>query len=375
MRKRVMKITAGLAAMLLVILGLAGLDYLVNDDRKEDPVTRNVQPEQKDSYNQYGLPLDTELSEQPFYEDEVYIYYTDRLLKKFQYKELYMEDAAVIMQNLQSVIPEDVNQYFMPIPERIIWEEGYQEQKDSYHEFLEKAESILPDNVEFLDVLPILNEHSDEYLFFRTYNGWTARGAYYGSRMLCERMKIVPFELENYEVHMYNTFQGTDKQTVLLNQSQNTEIYHKLEGIPDDPLFYHLLPGSKNRAVRAKLVNNVEVTDKIQTISKSRTGESVFVGEEHQWVLAEGDAKSVEKEDKTAVVLCNANGQLIVPYLTGYYKQVYVINATNNEFSVDRFKLVFQEFDVSDFILVQNAEEFGDVSKSILLKKVHDMAE
>lgn len=374
MKKRVIKITAGLAAMLLVILGLAGLDYLVNEDRKEDPVTRNVQAAQKDSYNQYGLTLDTELADQPFYEDETYIYYTDRLLKKFQYKEKNLEDAAVIMKNLQSVIPETVNQFFMPIPDRIMWEEGYREQKGLYNDWLEKAKTVTPDKIEFLDVLPILNEHKNEYLFFRTDSEWTARGAYYGSVLFCERTGIEPIVLDGYEEYMYNTFQGTMKQEMLKAQENNSEIFTKVESIPDDPLFSYLIPGSKNRAIRTGRQNDWEGVDKIRTVSKSRPGNEMFIGNHYQWALAEGDAKDEIKGEQTALILCDANGKLMVPYLTSYYKQVYIINVTYNQFSVEQLKRIFREYEITDFIWAQSAIECGDVSKSILLKKIYDMS-
>lgn len=375
MKKRVIKIATVLVATLLVVLGLAVLDYLVNEGRKEDPVKRNVRTAQKDNYNQYGLTLDTELSDQPFYEDENYIYYTDRLLEKFQYKEKNLEDAAVIMKNLQSVIPETVDQFFMPIPDRIVFEEGYQEQKDLYNVWLEKAMTITLDKIEFLDVLPILNEHKNEYLFFRTDSEWTARGAYYGSVLFCERTGIEPIALEGYDEYMYNTFKGTDKQDVLIKQSHNTDIYARIEKIPEDPLFFYMLPGSKNRALQSDIKNGGEVIDRIQTVSKSRSGRTAFIGSRFQWTLAAGDEKDEDKKEKTALVLCDANGQIIVPFLTSYYKQVYVINTTYNKFSVEEFQDIFQEYDVSDFILVQSADEFGDISKSILLKKVYGMAE
>lgn len=373
MKNRVIKITAVLAAALLVVLGLAGLDYLVNEDRKADPVTRNSQLAEKDSYNQYGLTLNAELADQPFYEDASYIYYTDRILKKMQYKDINLENAAVILKQLQRLVPEDVNQYCIPIPNRIVWEEGNQEQKDLYHEFFEKVEAVIPERMELLDVLPILNEHNNEYLFFRTYSGWTARGAYYGSVLLCENMEVEPVDLSGYEEHMYNTFQGTDKQEGLITQSQNAELYKKIEAIPEDPLFFYLLPEGKNEALRVTNKNGTEAADKIRTVSKSRVGETAFIGSEYQWALAEGDRKDDDKKEHTALIICDRNGQLLVPYLTSYYKQVYVINSVYNQFSVEQFQEIFQKYDVSDVILAQSADMFGEVPVKSFLENVRNM--
>lgn len=373
MKKRVIKITAVLAAALVVVLGLAGLDYLVNEDRKIDPVTRNVKLEKKDSYNQYGLKLDAELADEPFYEDESHIYYKDRILKKAQYKDINLENAAVILEQLQRCVPEDVDQYCMLIPERIVWEDGHQEQKDLYQEFIEKVEDIIPDQMELLDVLPILNEQNDEYLFFRTYSGWTARGAYYGSVALCEDMEIEPVDLSGYEEHMYSTFQGADKQNVSIKHAQNEELYKTIKAIPSDPLFFYLLPEGKNEALRVTNKNGIEAADKIRTVSKSRVGEAAFIGSEYQWALAEGDRKDSDKKEHTALIICDRNGQLLVPYLTSYYKQVYVINSVYNQFSVEQFQEIFQKYDVSDVILAQTADRFGEVPVKSFLENVRNM--
>lgn len=374
MKKKSVKIAACLAAAVLAIPILGGLDYLVNEDRKTDPVKASVKAAQKDKFNQYGLERDTGLSDESYYEDEEYIFYADRILKKFVYESGNLEEMAGILSNLQNIVPEDVEQYLLPIPERIMWEPGYAEEKAEYSTFLQNLEGVVPDKMNLVNVLPILEEHPDEYLFFRTDSGWTSRGAYYGSQALCGEIGITPIELAGYEEYMFNTFQGSLQQS-LKDKYENTEISTKLEGIPEDPLYYYLLPGAKNRSVRVKLVNHVETTDNIQTVSKSRTGKAAFIGSNYQWAVAEGDGKSKEKEKKTALLVCDENGQLLVPYLAGYYEKVYVVNSVYNDFSVEDFKNIFEEYEISDFILTQSAERIGDVSQSKLLKKIRDIAD
>ena len=374
MKKKSVKIAACLAAAVLAIPILGGLDYLVNEDRKTDPVKESVKAAQKDKFNQYGLEQDTGLSDESYYEDEEYIFYADRILKKFVYESGNIGEMAEILAKLQNIVPEDVNQYLLPIPERIMWEPGYAEEKAEYSTFLQDLEGVVPDKMKLVNVLPVLEEHPDEYLFFRTDSGWTARGAYYGSQALCGEMGITPIELAGYEEYMFNTFQGSLQQS-LKDKYENAEISTKLEGIPEDPLYYYLLPGAKNRSVRVKQVNHVETTDNIQTVSKSRTGKAAFIGSNYQWAVAEGDGKSKEKEKKTALLVCDENGQLLVPYLASYYDKVYVVNGVYNDFGVEDFENIFEEHEISDFILTQSAERIGDVSQSKFLKTIRDIAD
>lgn len=371
MKKKIIKIAACLAAAVLVILVLGGVDYLVNVDRKKDPVKAPPKAAQKDKFNQFGLEQDIGLAETPYYEDEEYILYSDRILKKFAYESGDMGDTAKVLANLQKIVPEDVNQYVIPIPARVQWEPGYAGEKSKYSIFMQNLKEAAPDKVEVLDVLPVLEEHADEYLFFRTDNSWTARGAFYGSQVLCDAMGITPIGLPGYEEYMFNSYQGVTQQR-LENKYENTEIGEKLEDIPKDPLYFYLIPGAKNRAVRVKRVNGVETVDKIQTVSKSRTGKATFIGSNYQWALAEGDGKSESKKHKTALLVCDESGQLLVPYLASYYEKVYVVNAVYNDFSVEQFQDIFKEYEVSDFIMAQNVERIG-AAQNKLLKKIRDI--
>lgn len=364
-----------LISICLVITGLIGLDYLVNEERKQDPVTKNVSLENKDTYNNYGLTLGTELSTHPFYEDENYIYYPDRILKKIQYNEKNIEDAAVIIEKMRGIIPESVHKFFMPIPERVLIEDGYQEQKELYNQYLEKIKPAFKESMEFLNVLPTLEEHKNEYVFFRTENGWTTRGAYYGASLLCETMGVTSISLDGYEENVYNTFRGTMKQEIRDSHPEDSEIYTKVGEIQDDPLFIHLLPESKNRAVRTRIENGNKVTDVINTVSKSRTGKAVFCGSDYQWLLADGDAKNQDKKEGTALLLCDGSGGMMIPYLTSYYKQVCVVNISYNQFETEDLKQIFEVYDVSDMFWVQRAETFGDISQSVLLKNIYDITE
>ena len=46
----------------------------------------------------------------------------------------------------------------------------------------------------FIDVLPALTEHKEEYLYYRTDHHWTTLGAYYAYQQFCETLGLTPFD-------------------------------------------------------------------------------------------------------------------------------------------------------------------------------------
>ncbi len=85
MKRKILIVLVRILGVLLSLLMLFILDYLVNATQSEDPVLRKAQISIKEEYNSYGLPLDQEPSKTVFYEDEKYVFYTDRILKKPKY--------------------------------------------------------------------------------------------------------------------------------------------------------------------------------------------------------------------------------------------------------------------------------------------------
>lgn len=61
-----------------------------------------------------------------------------------------------------------------------------------------------------VDVVSVLDEHNDEYIFYRTDHHWTSLGAYYGFAALCDTWALPCPDLSSYEREtVSNDFYGT----------------------------------------------------------------------------------------------------------------------------------------------------------------------
>ena len=60
-----------------------------------------------------------------------------------------------------------------------------------------------------LNVHDTLNQHRDEYIFYRTDHHWTGKGAYYASRYFLDTVERAYPALDAYDTYTYDTFLGS----------------------------------------------------------------------------------------------------------------------------------------------------------------------
>ena len=76
-------------------------------------------------------------------------------------------------------------------------------------EILNYMHAGMSDDIVKVDTFSALSSHNDEYLYFRTDHHWTALGAYYSYRAVCEALGYTPAELESFEVWELGDFEGS----------------------------------------------------------------------------------------------------------------------------------------------------------------------
>ena len=61
----------------------------------------------------------------------------------------------------------------------------------------------------FVDSIPALAAHTDQYLYFRTDHHWTHLGAYYAYTAFCEAKGMTPVELTKFQTGQWEGFVGS----------------------------------------------------------------------------------------------------------------------------------------------------------------------
>lgn len=293
------------------------------------------------------------LSEVILYEDEEIVCYEDRILCRFFYQEENTTRTAAMVKGMLDNCPALEHVYVLPVPYLVFLEEGYEEDKEAYLTYMEQLSLKLPEKAVLVDTLPVLEEHKNEYVFFRTEDAWTARGAYYGTEVLCDVLGLEQIPFEQYREYMYASFRGG------LTLKDNLDFTQELEELQDQT-YYYLLPDSVNMAeVMMEDSSGKKVSYKKPVVTSSARNLGSFIDSIHSRAIVEGEHRNAKKEGKYVLIVCDSAGRLLVPYLKDYYDGVYVINIRQDkEFYHDLCEIV-EEYHISEVIFAQNAMEMG----------------
>lgn len=351
MRNRWLKSLTACLVCAVFAGGCIGLEWFRHDNTQ--PVEGAVQPMQKEQYNGVGLMQGQALSEKVLYESRELICYEDRALHKYNYKTKYPQTVEKQIKRFLSACPELEQLYVLPVPPRICTEKGQEESKEAYGKFCEGLEEELPQNAIFVDALPRLTEHSGEYVFFRTEDSWTARGAFYGMQDLGEAMAMQVIPLTAYEESMYNSFTGGVKYLDDVWAAKDISF-------PVDWTYYYLLPDSVNRAEIMRLDENGKMFSfKKPLITISARNDGTFIDAAYVRAIVDGKARPDNNKGKYLLVICDEKGKLIVPYLKDYYDGVYVINVKEDGNLADDIHDILQTYHITEAVYVQNACDMG----------------
>lgn len=171
-------------------------------------------------------------------------------------------------------------------------------------------ESITP-----VDVFATLEDHNDEYLYFRTDHHWTALGAYYAYK---EFMKVKGWEatpLEDFETMTFDNFLGT----MYSYCNQSPELGEK----PDTLTAY--IPKSTNKMTYTDKKGNQVDYDIISDVSEWNAASkyNCFIGGDQPF----SEIHNPEKTDSSAcLVVKESFGNAFVPFLVDHYEYVYVVD-------------------------------------------------
>lgn len=300
----------------------------------------------------------------PIYEDENYVCYYDRILRIQGCDIQNAGNISDIIAGLCELCPSIEKAYIIPIPHRIVVEAGYEEVKASYEQYMTALSEGLPEKAYLVDTMKALQEHSEEYIFFRTEDAWTARGAYYGMQELCKMMQRDCIPLNEYEEYVYNSFLGS----LVLKEELSDYIQPDIQY---DSLYYYLLPDA---------VDDIEVIDtdasgervcyKKSLITNSGTNLGAFIDGGYTRAIVEGESYDKESPDEKILLICDGRGKLLAPYLKDYYDGVYVVNIREDYEFIDDIQKILDEYNISELVIAQSAIEMGAKGYYRALSKV-----
>lgn len=176
----------------------------------------------------------------------------------------------------------------------------------------------IDDRVKTVDAYSVLEDHADEYLFFRTDHHWTQKGAYYAYTAFCEAAGLSAPALSEYQTGCYENFVGS-----MYNYTAGYPQSEILKEQPDTLTYY--LPLKQTRAAyytSADLGYGISIPVVDTKLSESVGNKYLcYISGDTPVCVIESDA-----EGGTCMVLKESYGNAFVPFLTSHYSRVICID-------------------------------------------------
>lgn len=227
----------------------------------------------------------------------------------------YGESVSAIADALDGV---DVYSLLVPNSAGLYAPEAYRQDQDSQQNMIDYAYHVMDDSVIEVDAFPVLQEHKDEYIYFRTDHHWTHLGSYYAYTAFCKEAGLNPHPLTDYDSGTYDTFLGT-MYSFLSGYSQR-EI---LRENPDDLTYYIPFRETKVRYYDSGNLSYGGKIDMVYPLSDNYSNKYIcFLGGDHPVTIIETDYP----EERVCLLIKESYGNAFATWLTGHYSKIICID-------------------------------------------------
>ena len=253
----------------------------------------------------------------------------------------YMSDAyaAALVKFAEDMKEKGIRVISAPAPTSvgIMVEDEYLEAMNcaSQNEMIRYMHSMMGEDVITVDTYAALVPHNDEYIYFRTDHHWTALGAYYAYRAICQELSMTPAELTSFRVWDQGKFFGS--LTYKAARPYQLRSDHVDAYIPQGDILHMVYDNSSFGVERPLLqdMTNRDVSTKYLTFIWSDNPLSVITNRS----LPDGPS---------CVLVKDSFGNCLAPFLTQNYHKVYVVDY--RKFSCVKLKILIEKAGIDDVI-------------------------
>lgn len=264
----------------------------------------------------------------------------DRAMTIFKFNQHNADLYVKSYNDLVSKIPTDVKVTTFLAPDSIEFSTFKQTKgiADSQREALDYYKSRLDPRTIFIDAIPAIDAHKEEYIYFRTDHHWTQRGAYYGYTAFAKAHGFEPIPLDEFKASKGEGFLGSRYK--LNNALEPYPDYIEYFEHPNLPEFKTQI--SKNNALK-------ETTMIIPYFLKTDAKYATFMGGDHPLALID----SPNKNGQVLLMLKDSFGNPLIPFLAQHYEKIVVIDPRHLQFD-----------------LIDTIEQYG-VTEVLFLNTIH----
>ncbi|MFZ5828427.1 MAG: DHHW family protein [Bacillota bacterium] len=238
----------------------------------------------------------------------------ERAMELYRFSAPASQRYADTINRFQAGLPEGVQTYVLLAPIQIEFHsnEKYRALSSPQKEAIQAVYDRLNEGVMPVDAYTPIQQHIDQYLYFRTDHHWTALGAYYAYTAFIQATGNTPVSLDQFEVEQFGGFLGTTYARTLnkrLEKTPDTVFVYKPQVKYQYDIYW--TPGQPARSDLFNLAN---------AQSKGKYG--LFLGGD----VPLGRIRTEVKNGRKIAVIKDSYANAFIPYLVAHYEEVYVID-------------------------------------------------
>lgn len=264
-------------------------------------------------------PTPTPIPEKAFDEDDQVGYYLivdGKAVQLFKFNREAIDYYAEVLNKYQKAFGDGVTVYSLipPTASEFLKLKKYKDITDSQNDAMAYLYSKLDKGIVPVNVYDALNQHKDEYIFFKTDHHWTALGAYYGYTAFMAATGRTPVPLSQYEHTQVEGYLGSSYTKTLNKElAKNPDTIHLYW--PFTSYEYTMHSGSKEKKAEVIDMSYAEGDGDKYLIFMSSGGAT--------WSVIKTDVKNGKK----IMVMKDSFGNAWVPFLLPHYEEIYVVDA------------------------------------------------
>lgn len=234
----------------------------------------------------------------------------------------------------------------VPINTAFYLPEKYLSKTSDEKESIQKIYAAMSDKVHTVDAYSKLEQHANEYIYFRTDHHWTQLGAYYGYSAFTESLGNTPFDLNEWRTVEYPNFLGSLYSKV----RENAAAAKRLENNADTltawiPAYEYKLLYYPDNSITKPASYHGKGTLVSETYKGSNKYMCFIHGDQPMEVIENYD----NSNGKTLMIFKESYGNAFVPLVCNDFERVIVIDPRYFKCSLSELMTLY---DVTDALFL-----------------------
>lgn len=278
------------------------------------------------------------------FENGVYIGKDNQLME-----EIITPDQNTLLENLDAIQMfvnenDDLNMYMILVPDaaNILNEKlPLLATVTDQNRLFAQVEKQLGDSLHWIDAAAILDQHSDEYIYYRTDHNWTSLGAFYVFASSCEMLGINSGAQSTFVAYpVSTTFNGilSAKSGVGLNETDDIYIYVQKENAGEVVVNY---------VDEQRKTTSLYDSAKLET----RNQYDLFLGGDTSLI----DIKTVSTSERRLLLIKDSFANCFVPFLEPYFREVVMVDPRYYSGTIDE---IMDAYRITDVMFLYGGNSF-----------------